>query len=298
MDELFKRIARWGQGKTEPPYTVQLHLTNNCNLSCGFCPTVSLKNENEVDYSEELSREKWIDLVEEGERLGVEEWHICGGGEPLIDKELALDLMERIKSYGARGELVTNGTLIDDRTAKKIVKMNWDHVSVSIDGPDKETNDGIRSQGSFEKAVNGAENLSRYRKGDGPQPLPSLLFLTSTVFDFTLKPNLAVETVLCSENHDKVVDMVRLTSDIGFDEIRFNTLNIWNEVGEKLAMDISEVHTLKKELKKAGEVAKEVGVGMSVADNFKAEDLKENIDTAREMGRLVGLLNSLGGENG
>ncbi len=45
--------------------------------------------------------------------MGVKEWHICGGGEPLFEKEKALDLMELMKKDGARGELITNGTRMD-----------------------------------------------------------------------------------------------------------------------------------------------------------------------------------------
>lgn len=257
MEKLISKLKNWKDDKKTNPHIAQVHLTNRCNLDCDFCPTVTEKKEGNLDYENELSAERWKGLIKEGRGMEIQEWHICGGGEPLFDKELALDLMKEMKKNGARGEIITNGTLVDKEASKKLVKIGWDLVTFSIDGPSEKTNDEIRSEGSFRKAVKNAKFLSRIRKGN--------------------KPLLRVHTVICNKNYDKISEMIELTRMIGFDEIRFNSLNIWSEEGEKLKLDGDKLSKVKRKLRRADEIAKDMKVNTNI-EEFMKHNILENVN--------------------
>ncbi|MFP4117177.1 MAG: radical SAM/SPASM domain-containing protein [Candidatus Aenigmatarchaeota archaeon] len=266
MKELVRRLRKWKKGKEAAPLICQVHLTNKCNLSCGFCPTVASKEEGELDVSNELGIEKWMEIVREGKEMGVDEWHICGGGEPFFDKDKAKKIMEKMKESGARGEVITNGTLVDEEIAEMLVNIGWDLVTFSIDGPDAETNDKIRSEGSFRQAVKNAKYLSRIRDNS--------------------EPYLVVHTVICNENYKKPEEMVKLVDEIGFDEIRFNSMNVWNETGEKLKLDESKRKEAKENLIEARKMTEKRNVESNI-DEFVKHNLLEHsneIDEAMKEG--------------
>lgn len=261
MSKIIPRLKQWKEGDERPPLIAQVHFTNRCNLSCDFCPTVASKEKDEIDLSNELDKDRWLEIIREGNEMGIEEWHICGGGEPLFEKEIALDLMEEMKGDGSRGEIITNGTILDRDGASRIVNMDWDLVTFSLDGPNKRINDKIRSEGSFEKVVKNSKLLSKLRNGS--------------------KPFLRIHTVVCNENYDKLAEMVELTNRIGFDEIRFNSMNVWNEAGEKLKLDSKHVREAKESLKMAEKIADEVDVNTNV-EEFLEHNLLEHANEIDE----------------
>lgn len=262
MGELISRLKKWQKGEVRGPLISQVHFTNRCNLSCDFCPTVASKEKGELDLTNELDRDKWIKIIEEGNDMEVKEWHICGGGEPLMDKKMALDLMSKMKESGARGEIITNGTLVDEVVAKKLIDIGWDLVTFSVDGPNKKTNDYIRSEDSFRKAVSNAKFLSSLRDDD--------------------KPYLVVHTVLCNKNYDKTEEMIELVDEMGFDEIRFNSMNVWNEAGEALELDSSKIKEAKRNLIEARKTAGNLGVKTNIKE-FIEHNLLEHSNEIDEV---------------
>jgi heme b synthase len=86
---------------------------------------------------------------------------VFSGGEPLFRKDI-FDLAQHAKNRGITTALATNGTLIDDLTANKIVAAGFRRVAISIDGADCDTHDRFRGiPGSFTRAVNGFSRLRR-----------------------------------------------------------------------------------------------------------------------------------------
>jgi radical SAM protein with 4Fe4S-binding SPASM domain len=81
------------------------------------------------------------------------------GGEPLLKPELFsllsdLDQRPTVEELG----IITNGTLFDREWIKNLSSFSkLRRFKVSLEGPDAETNDSIRSRGSFEKVI---RNLS------------------------------------------------------------------------------------------------------------------------------------------
>ncbi|MFB6088231.1 MAG: radical SAM/SPASM domain-containing protein, partial [Candidatus Aenigmatarchaeota archaeon] len=261
MEQLISKLRKWKSGGKSNPHIAQVHLTNKCNLDCDFCPTVTEKRKGNINFENELSKERWKEIIKEGAEMGIQEWHICGGGEPFFDKKLALNLMKLIKKSGTRGEVITNGTLLDRETSKELVGMGWDLVTFSIDGPSEKVNDHIRSEGSFRKAVKNAKILSSMKRDRNPL--------------------LRIHTVICNKNYDKMGEMIELTKELGFDEIRFNSLNIWSEEGEKLKLDKDKIARTKNKLEEAKENANKLNVNTNI-EEFIEHNLLQNANEIDE----------------
>lgn len=116
-----QRVADWLAGKERGPYKLQLNPTNRCNLACKFCWLRDFEN---IDYGQEVSDRRILELVPEAAEAGVQEIEITGGGEPLMRKGLVLSLMHKIKQEERRGNLTTNGTLIDQTASNSLLDLH------------------------------------------------------------------------------------------------------------------------------------------------------------------------------
>ncbi|MCK6527931.1 radical SAM protein [Myxococcota bacterium] len=201
---VYEHLARWRGGERPGPLRLHLVLTERCNLRCLSCfmgQTPTREREREVPDAVLLR------LVEDGIRMGVREIYLVGG-EVFVRRDVTLALMERIKAAGLFGDLTTNGTLIDDDAARRIVEMGWDRLQVSIDGPTAALNDAIRPPaGSFDRVMASLGRLAAWKERAG-SPLPAV----------------TVSTVVSNRNSRHLPDLVRLAAGIGAVGIAFQSL--------------------------------------------------------------------------
>ena len=109
-----------------------------------------------------VSDDRYLKLIDEAAKLGVKEVYICGGGEPLVRKDLLLRLMKLIKQKKMHGFLITNGTLFTEEDIIKIIEIGWDNISFSVDGANSRVNDSLRGKrGAFKLAV---QNMKRFKE--------------------------------------------------------------------------------------------------------------------------------------
>lgn len=125
-------------------------VTSGCNLRCIHC-----RAEANFDRSpDELSTEEtlaFVDQVVEFARPIL----VLTGGEPLFRPDI-FEIASYAASKGLRCALATNGTLINDEIADKIVEAQIKRVSISLDGACAQTHDSFRGQlGSFARALEG-----------------------------------------------------------------------------------------------------------------------------------------------
>ena len=124
-----------------------LNITNKCNLACKHC---YLGNSGSIHIERHLF-EKAVSQFEEMGGLKL----MVSGGEPLLHPEF-WNFMEILPSYELRAVLLSNGTLIDRKVAKKLSRYVHE-VQVSIDGIS--SHDMLRGKGSYDKAMRGISNL-------------------------------------------------------------------------------------------------------------------------------------------
>ena len=139
------------------PRSVDLSITNRCNLRCTYCSHFT----GASDVDQDLPKEEWLQFFEELNRCAVMNVTISGG-EPFCRKDLP-ELIEWIVSNRMRFNILSNGTLITDEMAAFLASTGrCDGVQVSIDGSIPMTHDACRGEGNFLRAMQGIKSLQKY----------------------------------------------------------------------------------------------------------------------------------------
>lgn len=142
-------------------FHIQWHITGLCNLRCKHC--YQEKYTTNLDLSlEGLKKvfDNYCDLIDSYEMLP--EISITGG-EPLSSPYI-FDLLNYIRSKKSETHLnlLTNGTLIDDKMCEKLIENHVYGVQISLDGYNAVTHDLIRGAGNFQKTVSAIGKLHKY----------------------------------------------------------------------------------------------------------------------------------------
>lgn len=110
------------------PSLVSWNLTKKCNLRCPHC---YLEAEPQAAAENELTTQECLRLIDEMKSLGTE-MVILTGGEPLLRKDI-YDIAHYASSQGLWVVMGTNGVLVTDRVAQKMVECGVQGVAISID---------------------------------------------------------------------------------------------------------------------------------------------------------------------
>lgn len=139
-----------------------LEITDQCNLSCRHCGSNCTAN-NHTYLPLEKIKEVLLQVVK---AYDAREIMICiTGGEPFLHPDV-YDIVRFARRNGFSVGITSNGTLIDEETANKIVSSGINTIAVSVDGL-ADSHDRFRNQkGSFDKAIRGINNL----KANGADP--------------------------------------------------------------------------------------------------------------------------------
>lgn len=129
-----------------------------CNLTCQHC-FISCSPQN--DSFGFLSLGEVQRRLEESVALGVKEYYFTGG-EPFLNRDMVPMLVATLR-YGP-ATVLTNGTVLKDEWLETLRDAESDSVyslefRVSIDGFSPETNDPIRGDGTFDRALQGIIKL-------------------------------------------------------------------------------------------------------------------------------------------
>jgi SynChlorMet cassette radical SAM/SPASM protein ScmE len=139
------------------PKSVDLEITNRCNLRCTYCSHFTSAG----DVDQDLPKEEWLTFFEELNRCAV--MSVClSGGEPFYREDLK-ELIEGIVRNLMRFNILSNGTLITDEMAAFLASTKrCDSIQVSIDGSIPITHDAFRGKGTFFRAIKGIRSLQKH----------------------------------------------------------------------------------------------------------------------------------------
>jgi len=132
-----------------------------CNLTCHHCFISCSPKNDSFGY---LSLEEVKRRLEESVDLGVKEYYFTGG-EPFLNRDIVPMLIETLQ-YGP-ATVLTNGTVLQDAWLEELraadeASLYSLELRVSIDGFSPETNDPIRGEGTFIRAIEGVKKLVEY----------------------------------------------------------------------------------------------------------------------------------------
>jgi MoaA/NifB/PqqE/SkfB family radical SAM enzyme len=260
VNEIIKSLSRWAGGKKNYPSQAQIHLTNFCNLKCFFCPTRVLLTKKEINRKKELTTEQWLNVVDQATELGVSDWHLCGGGEPMFFKNAALAVMKKIKENGKHGEMITNGTLFDEESVKKLVEIEWDKITFSLDASTAKIHDSIRGIKCFCDVLKNVKLFNSYKRKLKKE-----------------KPTLCFHTVVCNKNYIDVPNMFKLARKFNVQDVLINALNVWSPEIKSLKLNDNQIKDFKEILRKSLISAKNYSIDTNISD-FLTSELFEKVN--------------------
>lgn len=253
QEDIAERIANWQRGSPRGPYTLELYPTLRCNLDCAFCDTTYRKKK----ASDELSRERYLQLADEAAELEVRRCYILGGGEPMVARNITPDLMARLKQHGIYGILGTNGTLFTAPVIQQVVAMGWDEIHLSLDGATAPVNDTLRGQaGVYQRVTGVAERFQAERAR-----------LASAT------PRTLIHMVVTRLNYQQLEQMVVLAHRLGCFRVNFDALVPYRPEQFKLAMNDHERAALPEYAEQGLRTAKRLGMETTLAQFLEARAL-------------------------
>ncbi|MBI5296409.1 MAG: radical SAM protein [Chloroflexi bacterium] len=179
--------------------SLYIYAAGSCNLACRHCWIVPKfqPNGNGGPYIKIETVEK---VIREGKGLGLHTVKLTGG-EPLMNPQIR-DIISLIDDAGLSIMIETNGILVDVLMAEFLKsKSRVDFISISLDGSNAETHDGLRSvPGSFDQAVRGIKNLVEV--GFRPQ----------------------VICTLHRGNSQQMEEVINFAAELGCSSVKFNNL--------------------------------------------------------------------------
>jgi len=211
-----------------------------CNLRCVMCPwpEYAKRAKNRGIMSPDIWNAIRPHLPQ------VHSVDFTGGGEPLLQPYL-LDWIREAHAAGCETGILTNGLLLTESKAAKMIEAGIDWVCVSMDGATEELYAQIRIGSNFGRVVENVDNLSRLRVGKIPK--------------------LMINFVLMTINFHQVEEIVHLASRLGVDQVNFKQCEvIRGERGKGFGLfagqETREIRKLKKSLVKARRLARKVGI--------------------------------------
>lgn len=183
---------------------------------------------------EELTFTECKDLINQIFSLKVSHL-IFSGGEPLLRDDI-FDLIKYARGKPIKMvDVITNGLLINKKTAEALAGSGTTHITVSIDGIGA-VNDVIRGKGVFRRAVNAIDLINKYRNNG--------------------IPTVGINFTIMNCNIDQIIPMVELARGKGCNIVVFQPLLCNNVNMQERSED--ELWVSERNIPKLGKIIKEV----------------------------------------
>jgi radical SAM protein with 4Fe4S-binding SPASM domain len=155
-------VASGRERATRLPDIVQIESTNLCNAKCVFCPRDEMHRRQGV-----MEVDLFRKIVDECAALGITHVRVHNYGEPFLDRQL-VDKVRYAKSKGiAEVGMISNGSLIDEDTARGMIEAGLDAINISVDASGKETFERTRVNLKYDDVIGNVRTLVRLRNETG-----------------------------------------------------------------------------------------------------------------------------------
>lgn len=158
-----------------PPRNLTIETTSFCNLRCPMCP----KTNDSVNTAE--SRVMPLDVFHRLVPLFpfIESLELNGlWGEAFLHPDQYLYMLEKIKQHRVDVYTISNGTRITDSLARRLVELDLNRLTISMDAATPETYARLRPPAQLDDVLAGLENIQKWKRELGrTQPRVELAFL-------------------------------------------------------------------------------------------------------------------------
>ena len=185
---------------------LQVESSLACNLQCVMCPWRG--THQTMAGNGLMSQEVWEAIRPHlSQILSVD---FSGGGEPLLQPRLQ-EWIGDAKGAGCETGFLTNGLLMKEEIAERMIHEGLDWIGFSMDGATSEVYEEIRTGSDFQRVCENLTNVAKLRTGKVPK----------TMINF----------VLMNTNFHQVEEIVRLAARLGVDQVNFNQCDVIRGAG-------------------------------------------------------------------
>lgn len=228
------------------PWNVQIDLTNRCNNDCIACwcnsPLLGDKAMPHAIRNKSLDYGTVIKLIDDLDEMGVRAIYFTGGGEPFMHPQI-LDIMRHVKKKGIHLDMSTNFTLIDEKTAEKLVDIGIDHMNLSLWAGTPETYARLHPNKSRETFIKIADVIDYIVKLKNQRK--------------TTSPGLGMYNVVSCYNYQEVRKMIEFAFAHKFDDILFTPVDTVPDRTDSLMLNARQRGWLAANIRKLSENIKE-----------------------------------------
>jgi len=142
------------------PTVINIETTNHCNEKCWFCPRAEATRGFGF-VSLDLVRK----IVDQGVPHGGIVYYLHKDGEPLMHPKL-LDIIQYIKAAHPKNEvrLTTNGTLLTEQKARRLIELNVDQVRVGVRAATRDTYIRVHKKDLFDRVKANVERMLQLKE--------------------------------------------------------------------------------------------------------------------------------------
>lgn len=188
------------------PFSLSIEPTTACNLGCPECPS-GLKQFTRPTGKLDLQLHRsMLDQVQNT----VFYVNYYFQGEPFLHPQF-LELISDAKKRKVYTSTSTNAHFINEQKATEIVQSGLDRLIISIDGLTQETYENYRVHGELNKVIEGTKYLIEAKKK-----------LNSST------PHLIFQFLAVKQNEHEIEDVFKLGKEMGIDEVRIKTAQLYN----------------------------------------------------------------------
>ncbi|MDZ7759349.1 MAG: radical SAM protein [Desulfovermiculus sp.] len=188
-------------GKFGKPTEVILLFTNRCNARCVHCYSWKMPNNDD-----EMNYDQWRNTLDQLRSWLGPIFLSVTGGETLVKKH-ATRIAEYACSLGFEVEFLTNGYILDSRTAIDLVQSGVSKVKLSLDGSQAEVHNRIRGRDDFfQRTVQAFQHLVAAKS------------------DWQIEPNIVAKTAIMSYNIHDLPNIVHLAYQLGIQGVEFQAI--------------------------------------------------------------------------
>ena len=220
LSRILEQPIHWGQ-----PFSMSFEPTTTCNLGCPECPSGLRQFTRDTGNAQLENYKSWLGQVQS--KL----WYLTFyfQGEPYLNRDF-LKMVEYANDKGIYTATSTNAHYLTKEKAEETVRSGLSRVIISIDGTTQEVYEQYRKKGKLSKVIEGAKNLIEARKKLNSQT-----------------PHVIFQFVVVKPNEHQIEDVIKLGEEVGVDEVRFKTAQLYDfGHGNPLMPDNEEYARYKK----------------------------------------------------
>jgi len=201
LGKLLKKPVQWGL-----PISISFEPTTSCNLRCPECPS-GLRTFTRPKGM--LQPQFFTDTINDIYR-DILYLIFYFQGEPYLNPYF-LKMVQFAHSKKIYTATSTNAHYLTDENAKATVQSGLDRLIISLDGTTQNVYEQYRVGGNLKKVLDGARNIVKWKK----------ILNSKTPFVF-------FQFLVVKPNEHQINDAKRLAKEIGVDEIRFKTAQVYD----------------------------------------------------------------------